>query len=156
MRMISIAPHRTAVILLAAAVVLAGCRLAPPHPGDAEAGVRAVLDRQVRAWNTGDLASFMETYEHSGNTRFASGGEVYLGWETVYGRYRKRYGDRQAMGTLHFSEIQVEILGPDAALAFGRWRLDRGTDAPSGLFTLILRRTAALWRIVHDHTSEGS
>ena len=37
--------------------------------------------------------------------------------------------------------------------AFGRWRLERAQDAPSGLFTLLFRRTSAGWRIVHDHTS---
>ena len=119
----------------------------------AEPEIRVVLDAQVRAWNAGDLTGFMEGYARSERTRFQSGGDVSLGWQTVFDRYQKRYGDRASMGVLKFSEIEVTALAPDAALAFGRWRLERAQNAPSGLFTLLFRRTSSGWRIVHDHTS---
>jgi ketosteroid isomerase-like protein len=115
--------------------------------------VRTVLDRQAQEWNAGNLAGFMETYWRSPHTRFQSGGDVSLGWQTVFDRYRKRYGDRAAMGRLDFSELEVTVLGSDAALASGRWRLQRAQDSPSGLFTLLLRHLGEGWRIVHDHTS---
>jgi ketosteroid isomerase-like protein len=41
-------------------------------------------------------------------------------------------------------------------MATGRWQLAREADTPHGRFTLIFRRTAAGWRIVHDHTSSAS
>jgi len=123
-----------------------------PAVGEEQA-VRAVLDAQVRAWNAGDLRGFMEGYARSEQTRFQSGGDVSLGWQTVFERYQKRYGDRATMGVLKFSEVEVTVLAPTTALAFGRWRLERAHDAPSGLFTLLLRSTPAGWRIVHDHTS---
>ena len=119
----------------------------------ADRQIRAVLDAQVRAWNAGDLRGFMEGYARSGRTRFQSGGDVSLGWQTVFERYQNRYADRPSMGTLAFSEVEVSPLAPDAALAFGRWRVERAQDATSGLFTLLFRRTPAGWRIVHDHTS---
>ena len=112
-----------------------------------------MLDAQVRAWNAGDLRGFMEGYAKSERTRFQSGGDVSLGWQTVFDRYQKRYGDRASMGVLKFSEVEVTTFAPNAALAFGRWRLERAQDAPSGLFTLLFRRTSTGWRIVHDHTS---
>jgi ketosteroid isomerase-like protein len=118
-----------------------------------EREVRAVLDQQVREWNAGNLAGFMETYAKSDSTRFASGGDVSLGWQTVFQRYRTKYGDRAAMGTLTFSDLEVKSLGPEAALAFGRWHLKREHNEPSGLFTLIFHKTPEGWRIVHDHTS---
>lgn len=118
-----------------------------------EQEVRAVLDAQVRAWNAGDLRGFMEGYARSERTRFQSGGDVSLGWQTVFDRYQRRYGDRASMGILKFSEVEVKVFAPDAALAFGRWRLERAQDAPSGLFTLLFHRSSAGWRIVHDHTS---
>jgi ketosteroid isomerase-like protein len=49
----------------------------------------------------------------------------------------------------------VSALADDAALVFGRWRLQREKDEPSGLFTLVFRKTPAGWRIVHDHTSSA-
>src|SRR6266536_2138256 len=140
-----------AVLLL---LVCGGCaHVSSTTTATAESGIRAVLDAQARAWNAGDLRGFMEGYARSDLTRFQSGGDVSLGWQTVFDRYQKRYGDRASMGVLRFSEIEVTMLAPDAALAFGRWCLERAQDAPSGLFTLLFRRTSAGWRIVHDHTS---
>ena len=139
-----------AVLLLLAC---SGCAHMPSTAATAEPEIRAVLDAQVRAWNAGDLRGFMEGYARSDQTRFQSGGDVSLGWQTVFNRYQKRYGDQASMGVLKFSEVEVRILAPDAAFAVGRWRLDRAQDAPSGLFTLLFRRQSAGWRIVHDHTS---
>ena len=105
-----------------------------------ERDIRALLERQARDWNAGDLAGYMEGYEKSERLRFHSGGDVTLGWQTVHDRYRKRYQDRAAMGRLTFSEVAVEPLGPEAAVVHGRWRLQRAQDEPSGLFTLLLRK----------------
>ena len=140
-----------AVLLL---LICNGCAHLSSKPAvGAEQQVRAALDSQVRAWNAGDLRGFMEGYARSDQTRFQSGGDVSLGWQTVFDRYQKRYGDRASMGVLKFNEVKVTTLAPDAALAFGRWRLERAQDAPSGLFTVLFRRTSSGWRIVHDHTS---
>ena len=141
--------------LLMALLVCAGCSTQRAGTTTVESNVRAVLDEQVRHWNEGDLPSFMRGYDNSPRTRFASGGDVNLGFQTVFDRYRKRYGDRVAMGTLSFSDVDVTVLGPDAAVVFGRFRLQREKDAPTGLFTLLFRRTVDGWRIVHDHTSSA-
>jgi ketosteroid isomerase-like protein len=57
------------------------------------------------------------------------------------------------MGKLTFSELQIEMLGPDSAYVRGRWQLVTSKDKPGGLFTLIFKRLPEGWRIVHDHTS---
>ena len=151
LRVITASRTSFAVLLF---LVCNGCAHMPSTTAaNAESQVRAVLDAQVRAWNAGDLRGFMEGYARSDQTRFQSGGDVSLGWQTVFDRYQKRYGDRARMGILKFSEVEVTTLAPDVALAFGRWRLERAQDAPSGLFTLLFRRTSSGWRIVHDHTS---
>jgi len=131
-----------------------GSGAAPENTADETAIVR-VLEDSVAGWNTGDLASFMAAYHESDDLRFASGGNVSFGWSTVLERYRLRYPDRAAMGELVFSGIDVTILGPEAALAFGRWQLIRDADKPQGLFSLVLRRFPEGWRIVHDHTSSA-
>src|SRR5262249_35304854 len=80
-----------------------GCAHMTAQPGvGSEQQVRAVLDAQVRAWNAGDLRGFMDGYARSDQTRFQSGGDVSLGWQTVFDRYQKRYGDRASMGVLKF------------------------------------------------------
>lgn len=117
------------------------------------AAVRAVLDAQVAAWNRGDIAGFMDGYARSQETVFVSGDNVTRGWQTVLDRYKRSYDTREKMGQLQFSELEITPLGKDAAVALGRWQLTREKDTPHGRFTLILRRTGAGWRIVHDHTS---
>lgn len=141
-----------------ACALLAGCAGSAPQP-DAratDAAVRALLARQVDAWNRGDLEGFMAGYWRSPEMRFASGGSVRQGWQAALDAYRAGYPDRAAMGTLTFSDLDVQPLGSDRALAFGRWTLGGlPGEPPSGLFTLVLQRMPQGWRIVHDHTSSS-
>jgi len=120
---------------------------------DSTAEIRAVMARQVAAWNRGDIDGFMDGYARSGATEFVSGDKITRGWQTVRDRYRKKYDSREKMGRLAFSKVKVTPLGADAAIVLGRWQLVRQSDKPHGIFTLLFRRTPAGWRIVHDHTS---
>lgn len=122
---------------------------------DAEA-IRMVMTEQAAAWNRGDLDGFMRGYWHDDALRFASGGSVTHGWQATLDRYRQRYADRAAMGTLRFTDLEIEPLSADAALVFGHWSLSREADQPQGLFTLLFRKTAAGWVITRDHTSAAS
>ncbi len=124
-----------------------------PEPRDAIAGV---LHAQQEAWNRGDIDSFMNGYAHSETTVFVSGDDVTRGWQTVRDRYLKKYDDRAKMGALIFSDLQITVLSADSAVALGRWELKRANDNPHGRFTLIFRKTAEGWRIVHDHTSAAA
>jgi ketosteroid isomerase-like protein len=115
--------------------------------------IQSVLTAQQDAWNRGEIDAFMNGYARSPSTVFISEDEVRRGWETVRDRYRAKYSDRAKMGTLSFSDIEVAMLSPDAAVVLGRWQLKRGNDEPHGRFTLIFKRLPEGWRIVHDHTS---
>jgi beta-aspartyl-peptidase (threonine type) len=118
--------------------------------------IRAVLDAQVAAWNRGDIEGFMDGYARSPDTIFVSGDSLTHGWQTVLDRYKKGYDTREKMGTLQFSDLEIKVIGKTAAVATGRWQLTREKDTPHGRFTLIFRRRAEGWRIVHDHTSSAS
>jgi ketosteroid isomerase-like protein len=115
--------------------------------------IRSVLRMQQDAWNHDDIDRFMDGYAHSKDTVFISEDTVRRGWETVRHRYREKYSDRTKMGLLTFSDLEVVSLSPNAAVALGRWKLQRAKDRPHGRFTLIFRRLPEGWRIVHDHTS---
>jgi uncharacterized protein (TIGR02246 family) len=125
----------------------------PEQPPNSVAEIQSVLSAQQDAWNRGDIDTFMNGYAQSASTVFVSEDEVRRGWETVRDRYRIRYSDRAKMGTLTFSDIEVTMLSPDAAVVLGLWRLKRPNDEPHGRFTLIFKRLPEGWRIVHDHTS---
>jgi hypothetical protein len=139
-------------LLLMLAGILAGCQSSPET---LESEVRDHILKGQTAWNEGSIEGYMETYWKSSKLRFASGGKVTFGWQATLDGYLKRYPERAAMGRLEFTDLDIRVMGPDDALAFGKWRLFRENDEPHGLFTLQLRRFDEGWRIVHDHTSSA-
>jgi ketosteroid isomerase-like protein len=145
------------VILLLAFIAIAGCdRQESTGAEQVRNEVRAVIESQQAAWNRGDIDGFMNGYDRAETTIFVSGDEVTHGWQTVLDRYKKRYSSSDLMGTLAFSDIDIQPLSPDHVLVDGRWKLTRANDAPFGRFTLLFRRTNSGWRIVHDTTTSAN
>ena len=152
-------PSRVSALALA----LAALSLTAPGSGDpagaepdgAETAIRRLLDGQVDDWNRKDLDGFLKGYWQAPGVVFQSGSTRTDGFEAMRRRYRARYqDDGREMGRLAFSGVDVVLLGPDAALARGRWGLTMADGTrPGGLFTLVLRKLPEGWRITHDHTS---
>jgi beta-aspartyl-peptidase (threonine type) len=143
-------------LLIAGALALTALLVASGRADDDEAAaVRRLLDKQVEDWNRKDLDAFLEGYWHAPGVVFQSGAERFDGFEALRTRYRKSYqAEGREMGRLAFSGLEVVVLGPDSALARGRYQLTMSDGRrPAGLFTLILRKRPEGWRIVHDHTS---
>lgn len=126
-------------------------------PGAEESAdeIRAVLDAQVADWNAGNIRGFMNGYSRTDSLYFISNGTMRTGWQNNLYAYVRNYPDRASMGTLSFEDLHVQVLSADAALVFGRYRLVREDDEPLGLFSLIFRKEARGWRIIHDHTSSS-
>ncbi len=141
------------IVVAIVALVMTGCAETPDPTED----ILALMREAEAGWNAGEIERYMQCYWKSDELRFAGGARINRGWEAVLASYRKGYPDQAAMGRLTFSELDVTVLAEDAAVVFGRWRLDRDGEvpdaAPHGLYTLVLRRFEAGWRIVHDHTS---
>ncbi|MEX1367687.1 MAG: polysaccharide deacetylase family protein [Nannocystaceae bacterium] len=132
---------------------VAACSTRAFGPQD-EAAVRQVLDRQRDAWNRGDLAAFMQGYHRSPDIVFTSSAKIRRGWDDSMASYQRRYVDGDAsMGVLEFSGVEVTGLGPDAALAMGRFELTQTPQAGRGVFSLVLTRRDDRWGIMHDHSS---
>lgn len=136
--------------------------LAGPQKGATpEANIRALLDAQLAAWNVGDLERFMEGYWRSPQLTFFSAGRKLEGWDATIDRYRKTYqAEGKEMGKTTFSDLDVQILGPEGAVVRGRWRLVQSDGKElGGLFTLIFRKFKdgpfGGWKIIHDHTSSN-
>ena len=122
----------------------------------APAAMHDVLMAQQDAWNTGDIEGFMQGYLQSNQLRFASGGDITLGFDETLSRYQTRYSERAQMGTLRFDIKDVELLDEDDGLVFGQWTIIRDADSPTGLFTLHMKNTEDGWKVVSDHTSSAS
>lgn len=115
--------------------------------------ILALFQKQVQAWNDGDLEKFMETYWKSPHLTFSGGGKTTRGWQQTLDRYRKSYSTKKLMGHLTFSDFEVIVLGPQSALALGKWKLKREQDAPEGNFSVVLKKIKGRWVIIHDHSS---
>ncbi len=152
-----IAGLAAAAMLGACATPLAGAAPAMRAAEEAReaATIEAMLRAQDEAWNQGDIDGFMQGYWKSPELRFASGGSVTRGWQATLDRYRTRYDSREKMGRLVTSDYEIVLLSPDAAIAHGRWQLERAGDAPSGLYTLVLRKIGGDWVIVSDTTTSA-
>ena len=120
-----------------------------------ETAIRGVLDAQVAAWNRGDVVTFMQGYNNSPDTTFV-GKTVAHGFSNILERYRKNYTDKEKMGQLTFSDLEVHPLDAHFAVVTGRYHLARSASAggeAQGIFSLVFKKTSAGWKIVLDHTS---
>ena len=136
-------------------VMAAACAATQTPGSDAVTDVRAVWTAQVEAWNRGDLDGFMAGYWKSPDLVFFSNGTETRGWQATLDRYRARYqADGKQMGTLDFPQLDLVMLGTEAALARGRWRLKMPDGKElSGMTSVIFRKLPEGWRIVQDHSS---
>ena len=139
--------------------VLAGCA---PRVGRAVAAggwaadaaeIRATTEASAAAWNRGDLDGHLALYVDTVTFMTASGPRP--GVAAIRSAFAQRYfQDGRPKQRLGFDELTVRRLGRDAALETGRFRLTGGgLPEQSGWFTLVWERTAAGWRVVHDHSS---
>jgi ketosteroid isomerase-like protein len=118
----------------------------------AKLAIRKVMDEQTAAWNAGDLEGFMRGYWNSPEMTFVSSGKITKGWQPTLDNYKKTYGSKAQMGVLTFSDLEITVLGKDAAAVLGKWSLQREKDNPKGLFTLTFRKFKEGWRIILDHS----
>ena len=115
--------------------------------------IRKLMQTQTECWNRGDLEGFMQTYWKNDSLTFIGRHGVTHGWQQTLDNYKKSYPDKAAMGTLSFDILEVKKLSADYYYVTGGWKLQRATDAPSGYYTLLLKKINGEWKIVSDHSS---
>ena len=148
-------------LIVSTVVILVYCCI-PGHTASAtekkaayQQEVMKVLEQQAQAWNAGDIEGYMDGYWKSDSLLFTSGGKIQRGWKATLEKYKTSYDTKEKMGRLEFSSLEIYELSPSSAWVFGHWELQRSSDHPSGVFTLILRKFSDGWKIVHDHTSSN-
>ena len=139
-------------------LVSAACAAPQSRGPDAVAEVKAVWTAQADAWNRGDLDGFMAGYWKSPDLVFFSNGTETRGWQETLDRYRASYqAEGKHMGTLDFPQLDFKVLGTEAVLTRGRWRLKMpdGKEV-TGMTSVLFQKLPEGWRIVHDHSSAPS
>jgi len=147
--------YRSILAVLVTILMLAAPVLAQTNSTAADdSAIRAVLAQQTVDWNRGDLDSFATGYKNSPDILFI-GSKISRGYSQMLERYRTVYSTREKMGTLTYSDIEVQPLDEHFATATGRFHLERttagGGDA-SGSYLLVFEKTAQGWKIVRDVT----
>ena len=139
-----------------ALLLLASCATTPaPRADEAaeQAAIRQVVAGMEAAWNRGDFRGYMEAFKNP-DVIFVSRGEVQKDWQDTLDHYVRDYGDDPARrGRLHFWDLRIEILSPDAAQLVGRYRLEGGDRPQDGINTRLFRKVNGRWVIALNHVS---
>ena len=138
------------------ALLLAALLLAAPasaSPKTERAAILSVVGRMEAAWNRGDFRGYMAGFKNPDVT-FVSGGKFQDGWQGTLDHYVRDYGgSAERRGKLHFYNMKVDLLGPDAAMLVGQYRLQRGPRVTEGVNTRLFRKVRGHWLITMNHVS---
>lgn len=117
--------------------------------------VTKVVLAQENAWNHGDLDGYLARFKDAQDTEAILNGPV-RGMASIRNIYHSTFPNREAMGQLEQSEVEVRELGPTYALATGKYKLTRsrhnGGDA-EGTFTEVFEKTEQGWQLIFSETS---
>lgn len=120
---------------------------------DATAQILGVVAQMEAAWNRGDFAGYMAGFKNP-DVVFVSNGRIQAGWQGTLDHYIRDYGASPATrGTLHFYDMHVEMLAPDAAMLVGHYHLERPQHANEGINTRLFRKVGGHWLITMNHVS---
>ena len=98
-----------AVLTFAAPAAGPGAKRVPAPPAVATEA-RTLLETQAAAWNRGDLEAFCAVY--ADDALFLTAFGLTKGRAEVLARYKARYPDAAARGTLSFEVLTVDVLDP--------------------------------------------
>jgi len=138
-------------LLLAALVLIAVPAGANPSSDSSE--ILATVHRMEDAWNSGDFRGYMAGFKNP-DVVFVSGGKFQDGWQRTLDHYIRDYGGSpERRGKLHFYNMKIDVLGADAAMLVGQYRLVRGTRITEGVNTRLFRKVGGKWLITMNHVS---
>ncbi|WP_218042986.1 nuclear transport factor 2 family protein [Steroidobacter gossypii] len=115
--------------------------------------ILAVIGRMEQAWNRGDFRGYMEGFANP-DVIFVSRGQFQKDWQGTLDHYIRDYGESvDTRGKLHFFDIKIEMLAPDAAQLISRYRLERPRNGQDGINTRLMRKRDGKWVIALNHVS---
>lgn len=133
--------------------LLLAASAASAKPASDRAAILSVVHRMETAWNHGDFRDYMAGFKNP-DVVFVSGGKFQQGWQGTLDHYIRDYGGSpERRGQLHFYNMKVDILAPDAAMLIGQYRLIRGPRLTEGVNTRLFRKIHGRWLITMNHVS---
>jgi ketosteroid isomerase-like protein len=133
--------------------LIAFLALAAVSPQAEKAAILDTIHRMEAAWNRGDFRGYMAGFKNP-DVVFVSGGRFQQGWQGALDHYIRDYGgSAERRGKLHFYNMRVDLLAPDAAMLISQYRLVRGPRVTEGINTRLFRKVAGKWLITMNHVS---
>src|SRR5690242_21964476 len=133
--------------------LLAFLALAASSPQADKAAILASVSHMEAAWNRGDFKGYMAGFKNP-DVVFVSGGKFQQGWQGTLDHYIRDYGGSpERRGQLHFYNMKVDVLAPDAAMLIGQYRLVRGARVTEGVNTRPFKKFHGHWLITMNHVS---
>jgi hypothetical protein len=139
------------LVLMCLSVSLAGNKISEKERSE----INGLLDKQVLAWNEGNLEKFMQTYWNSEKLSFVGSLGPNYGWQATLDSYKKGYPDKAAMGQLKFTILDISKIDNKTVYVIGKFDLTRDIGNLSGHFTLVIQKIKNEWLIVSDHSSSS-
>jgi ketosteroid isomerase-like protein len=134
-------------------MLLAFLALAASNPATGRSQILATVERMERAWNRGDFKGYMAGFANP-DVVFVSGGKFQDGWQGTLDHYVRDYGGSAGRrGKLHFYNMKIDMISPDAAMLIGQYRLVRGSRITEGVNTRLFRKRSGRWLITVNHVS---
>ncbi len=115
--------------------------------------ITGLLNKQVAAWNAGNLEKFMETYLKSDELVFVGSRGPTYGWQATLDNYKKSYPDKATMGNLSFKILEISKIDKKTFFVIGRFEVTRAMGDIAGHFTLVIQKFGKEWFIISDHSS---
>ena len=117
--------------------------------------VYEVLLKMLDRWNDHDIEGHLDVYWRSPELLVVVDSEQYNGWQQLHDSYINGYPDRNSMGSINPTRIQVKLLRPDLALALTWWSISfpGSHQKVVGNTTMNLQKFADGWKIVAAHSS---
>ena len=133
--------------------LIAFLALAAASPQTDRTTILGVIHRMEDAWNRGDFRGYMAGFKNP-DVLFVSGGKFQDGWQGTLDHYIRDYGGSpERRGQLHFYNMKVDVLSPNAAMLIGQYRLVRGTRVTEGVNTRLFKKFHGHWLITMNHVS---
>ena len=140
-------------MLLALALAALASPAVAASPKGERAAILSTIARMEAAWNRGDFRGYMAGFKNP-DVVFVSGGKFQEGWQGTLDHYVRDYGGSpERRGKLHFYNMKVDLLAPDAAMLVGQYRLERGARVTEGVNTRLFRKLRGKWLITMNHVS---
>ncbi len=150
--------------LLAAILVGAACtveradvRTPSGEPPEADTTrIHRLIDQIAEAFETGELAG-LDTIYHEAVTVFEAG-RVDRGWVAYRDGHLAPEIEGLSERRLDFEDVEISLAGSTAVVTCSftlTARRDGEQVRADGLMTMVFRRFAGRWRLMHSHTSTG-